>query len=76
MHGSMTTDYTKQTLLKVAITENADLRKIAESLIGAKLGGGGNLKEVMKKMPAGGLLGLIILIFGLLGSGLFGKPKM
>lgn len=56
---------------KAAIADNADIEKVIDSVYGAKLGGSRNVAEAFKKLPAGGLLGVLMLIFGLIGSGLF-----
>lgn len=60
---------------KAAVADNAEIAKVIESVHGAKLGGSTNIKEALRKMPAGGLLGILMMILGLFGSGLFtAKP--
>ncbi|MFZ6034628.1 MAG: hypothetical protein ACOYUB_00555 [Patescibacteria group bacterium] len=60
---------------KAAVADNAEIRKVIESVHGAKLGGSTSVTEALRKMPAGGLLGFILMILGIFGSGLFtAKP--
>lgn len=60
---------------KAAIADNSEIQKVIDSVYKSGLGGSTNLAESLKKMPAGGLLGILMMILGLFGSGLFtAKP--
>lgn len=59
-----------------AVADNAEIKKVMDAVYNADLGGPKTFKEALKRMPAGGLLGiLMLLLFGVFGSGLVGaKP--
>lgn len=60
---------------KAAVAADSEIGKVIEQVYGAKLGGSRNIGETLKKMPAGGLLGIIMMLFGLAGKGLFTAGK-
>lgn len=57
---------------EVAITSNEKIKDVVEKITGQKLVGKGAVRRIWERLPAGGLLGVIMMIFGLLGYGLFG----
>lgn len=58
---------------EAAIAADIKTKEIVEKITGQKLTGGSRLKEAWSKLPVGGLLGILMLIFGFMGSGIAGK---
>jgi len=61
---------------EAAIAADARIGKVIDQVYGSKLGGSRNISETLRKMPAGGLIGIIMMLLGLGWKGMATAGKV